>query len=143
MLLASRCRLKQHGLTTRINTLIKRPTTTTTTPVTTSIIDKSVARWSLLVILVGRSQHFQAQVLEKVQNVTWCVVRVMSRQCNVYMSQEVRRALQLYFIYSRMWGEEAARSMLASLRRTLMSRARYAIMSAVCFTNLDYEVGDG
>nr|XP_045602634.1 uncharacterized protein LOC123760879 [Procambarus clarkii] len=92
--------------------------------------------WSLLVILVGQGRQLQA--LERLKEVTLCLLRIIVRQCEVHTAQKFRRGLQLYTVYSRMWGEEAARTMLANFRRILLSRGRHMLLSAVCFTNFNW-----
>ncbi|KAG7162226.1 StAR-related lipid transfer protein 7-like [Homarus americanus] len=95
-----------------------------------------VMSWSLLVILVGQSR--QSQVLERLKEITCYLYRTIVRQCEVHAAQKFRRGLQLHSAYSRMWGEEAARAMLANFRRILMSRGRHMLLSAVCFSNFNW-----
>lgn len=61
-------------------------------------------RWSLLVLLVGREA--QGEVLEQARKVVRYLLGTVARQSEVHTSQKLRRALQLYSAYCRLWGEE-------------------------------------
>lgn len=91
----------------------------------------------LLVLLLGHEG--QGETLEQARKVVRYLLCTIARQSEVHTSQKLRRALQLYSAYSRLWGEEAARSMLASLRRTLASKSRRLLLSAVCFSNFNWD----
>lgn len=93
--------------------------------------------WSLLVLLVGQGQ--QSQVVERLKEITCFLLRIIARQFEVHTSQKFRHGLQLYSVYSRLWGEEAARTMFANFRRILVFRGRHLLLSAVCFSNFDWE----
>lgn len=93
--------------------------------------------WNLLGILVGQGR--QSQILERLKEVTLYLLRTIVRQCEVHTAQKFRRGLQLYSVYSRMWGEEVARTMFANFRRVLISRGRHMLLSAVCFTNFNWD----
>ncbi|XP_063844048.1 uncharacterized protein LOC135090857 [Scylla paramamosain] len=94
-------------------------------------------QWSLMVLLLGREAR--GEVLEQAREIARYLLCTVARQSEVHTSQKLRRTLQLYSAYSRLWGEEAARSMLASLRRTLASKGRHLLLSAVCFSNFNWE----
>ncbi|KAG0717490.1 StAR-related lipid transfer protein 7, mitochondrial [Chionoecetes opilio] len=100
-----------------------------------------VRRWSLLVLLVG--QEGRVEVLGQAKEVMRYLLCMVARQSEVHASQKLRRALQLYSAYSRLWGEEVrcwgARTMLARLRRALAARGRHLLLSAVCFSNFNWE----
>lgn len=61
-------------------------------------------RWSLLLLLLGREGR--VEVLEQAREVTRFLLRMVAHQSEVHTSQKLRRALQLYSTYSRLWGEE-------------------------------------
>lgn len=84
-------------------------------------------------------QNVQLQTVEKLKDVTRYLVRIIVRQCEVHTSERIRRSMQLYTVYSRMWGEEAARRMLSNLRRMFLMRGRHLLLSAVCITQYDWD----
>lgn len=84
-------------------------------------------------------QNVQLQTVEKLKDVTRYLVRIVVRQCEVHTSERIRRSMQLYTVYSRMWGEEAARRMLSNLRRMFLMRGRHLLLSAVCITQYDWD----
>lgn len=88
-------------------------------------------------LLLGKEGR--VEVLEQAREVTRYLLRMVAHQSEFHTSQKLRRALQLYSTYSRLWGEEAARNMLASLRRTLASKGRHFLLSAVCFSNFNWD----
>ena len=45
-------------------------------------------------------------MVEQVREVTRYLLCTVARQSEVHASQKLRRALQLYSTYSRLWGEE-------------------------------------
>lgn len=69
-----------------------------------SPVNKNNLSWHLLVLLMG--QNVQLQTVEKLKDVTRYLVRIVVRQCEVHTSERIRRSMQLYTVYSRMWGEE-------------------------------------
>lgn len=90
-----------------------------------------------MVLLLGREAR--GEVLEQAREIARYLLCTVARQSEVHTSQKLRRTLQLYSAYSRLWGEEAARNMLAGLRRTLASKGRHLLLSAVCFSNFNWE----
>lgn len=64
-------------------------------------------RWSLLVLLLGREG--QGEVLEQARKVVRYLLCTIAHQSEVHTSQKLRRAMQLYSAYSRLWGEEVRR----------------------------------
>lgn len=64
-------------------------------------------RWSLLVLLLGREG--QGEVLEQARKVVRYLLCTIAHQSEVHTSQKLRRAMQLYSTYSRLWGEEVRR----------------------------------
>ncbi|XP_064118894.1 uncharacterized protein LOC135223903 [Macrobrachium nipponense] len=90
--------------------------------------------WSLL---VGRGRHIQA--LEDLKELAQVLLRLVTRQFEVQTAERIRRGLQLYSVYSRLWGEEAARAWLKSIRRVLITRGRRFLLSAVCFSNYNWD----
>ncbi|MPC26800.1 StAR-related lipid transfer protein 7, mitochondrial [Portunus trituberculatus] len=94
-------------------------------------------QWSLMVLLLG--QEARGEVLGHAREIARYLLCTVARQSEVHTSQKLRRTLQLYSAYSRLWGEEAARNMLVSLRRTLASKGRHLLLSAVCFSNFNWD----
>ncbi|XP_066961496.1 uncharacterized protein [Macrobrachium rosenbergii] len=90
--------------------------------------------WSLL---VGHGRHIQA--LEELKELAQVLLRLVTRQFEVQTAERIRRGLQLYSVYSRLWGEEAARAWLKSIRRVLIARGRHFLLSAVCFSNYNWD----
>lgn len=93
-------------------------------------------RWNLLVLLVGRGRYLHA--VEELKELT-NILRMVVRQCEVQTAERIRRGLQLYSVYSRLWGEEAALALFNNLRRMLVARGRSLLLSAVCFSKYDWE----
>ncbi|XP_076030128.1 uncharacterized protein LOC143018551 [Oratosquilla oratoria] len=93
--------------------------------------------WRLWIVLVGQSRQLQA--LDKVKEFSYNLVRLVARQCEVHTSERIRRGLQMYSLYSRLWGEEVVCCMLRNLRRSLFARGRNLVLSAVCFTGFDWQ----
>lgn len=67
-------------------------------------VNKNNLSWHFLVLLMG--QNVQLQTVEKLKDITRYLVRIIVRQCEVHTSERIRRSMQLYTVYSRMWGEE-------------------------------------
>lgn len=63
----------------------------------------------LLVLLLGHEG--QGEMLEQARKVVRYLLCTIARQSEVHTSQKLRRALQLYSAYSRLWGEEVMRGM--------------------------------
>ncbi|XP_063608026.1 uncharacterized protein LOC134782458 [Penaeus indicus] len=108
-----------------------------TTRSSCSKVNKNNLSWHFLVLLMG--QNVQLQTVEKLKEVTRYLVRIVVRQCEVHTSERIRRSMQLYTVYSRMWGEEAARRLLSNLRRIFLMRGRHLLLSAVCITQYDWD----
>lgn len=63
-----------------------------------------IRQWSLLVLLMGR--ECRGEALEQATKLVRYLLHTIARQSEVHTSQKLRRALQLYSAYSRLWGEE-------------------------------------
>ncbi|KAK7083940.1 hypothetical protein SK128_028519 [Halocaridina rubra] len=95
---------------------------------------------NLLILLVGRGTHTKAlEELRVLAELMQNLFRTVSRQCKLQTAERIRRGLQLYSVYSRLWGEEAAQAVLKSLRRTLLAKGRSFLLSAVCFTHYNWD----
>ena len=57
-------------------------------------------------MMVGKSHTTQA--LENLKHLTRNMLKLIIRQCELHASQKFRQSLQLYSVYSRMWGEEVS-----------------------------------
>lgn len=64
-------------------------------------------RWSLLVLLLGREGR--GEMLEQAREAGRYLLCMVAHQSEFHTSQKLRRALQLYSTYSRLWGEEVWR----------------------------------
>ncbi|XP_068239455.1 uncharacterized protein [Palaemon carinicauda] len=92
---------------------------------------------SIWIFLVGQGRHIQA--LEELKELARVLLRLVTRQFEVQTAERIRRGLQLYSAYSRLWGEEAAKLWLKSIRRLLITKGKRFLLSAVCFSNYNWD----
>lgn len=67
------------------------------------------------------------------------VVKACTRQCEFIAAQRIRRSLQIFHLYSRIWDEVALREFIKFWRQRVTKNAKEFLVTAVGISMFDWE----
>lgn len=76
---------------------------------------------------------------KKLKNHSVTCVKTWTRQCECVSAQQVRRAQQMFSLYTKLWEEQALKEFFKNMRQNVLRRSRHFIISAVGVSVFDWE----